>query len=111
MTDRQFCRRCIHSYFDAKNSFKYCNYLEDTGRHRPHDGDECFGFEEGRKCRRRSITLDDPVKKSPDPVSSSVSDAQAVKRAARKITRERNSDLDEAVMYVQHMGDNITRCV
>lgn len=35
----------------------------------------------------------------------------AVKRAARKITRERNSDLDEAVMYVRHMGDNITRCV
>lgn len=40
MTDRQFCRRCIHSYFDAKNSFKYCNYLEDTGSQEDNTGAE-----------------------------------------------------------------------
>ena len=106
MTDREICRRCIHSYFDTKLSFKYCNYLEDTGRRRPHDGDECFGFEEGRKTRRRSVSLEDTVKK-PDKKA----DEQAVKRAVRKIIRERDRAFDEAVMYVQHMGDNITRCV
>ena len=107
MTDREFCRRCIHAQFDTKLSFKYCNYLEDTGRRRPHDGDECFGFEEGKKKRRRSVSLNDPVRKKP----VSKANEQAVKRAVKKILRERDRAFDEAAMYVQHLGDNITRCV
>lgn len=46
MTDRKICMKCIHSYFYSPGKFKYCNYLDDTGRKRPHDGDVCYGFEE-----------------------------------------------------------------
>ena len=45
MTDRKRCKMCVHSYFETNAAFKWCNYLEDTGMRRPHEGDICYGFE------------------------------------------------------------------
>lgn len=47
MTDRKICIKCIYSYFtDRRNlqTFRWCNYLENTGMPRPHDKKKCYGF-------------------------------------------------------------------
>lgn len=49
MTDRRLCVKCIYSYFTHRQNlktFRWCNYLEWTGKPRPHDKNECYGFKE-----------------------------------------------------------------
>ena len=120
MTDRDICRKCIHSCFSSYTHFQYCNYLDDTGRKRPHDGDVCYGFEEsnGKKKRRRRI----PKKRPARTKSSAVTEmsvqkaAEAVQRVEDKMLRKtaariRNKMFDEMTMWTQHMGDNVNRIV
>jgi hypothetical protein len=48
-TDRKKCKVCRYSYFYTSGKFMWCNYLEETGNKRPHDGCICYGFE---KCEK-----------------------------------------------------------
>lgn len=57
MTDRKKCVNCIYGYFtDRRNlqTFKWCNYLEETGEQRPHDKDKCYGFKKRGEYDERS---------------------------------------------------------
>lgn len=120
MTDRELCRKCIHAYFQTYNKFGWCNYLDDTDRKRPHDGDVCYGFEEpdGKKKRRRRMPGKRPARaKSSTLNENSVQKAaEAVQRAEDKMLRKtaariRNKMFDEMTMWAQHMGDNVNRIV
>ena len=120
MTDRELCRKCIHSYFSSYAHFQYCNYLDDTGRKRPHDGDSCYGFEawDGKKKRRRRMPGKRPGRTNGSTLNetSVQKAAEAVQRAEDKMLRKtaariRNKMFDEMTMWAQHMGDNVNRIV
>jgi hypothetical protein len=134
MTDRDICRKCIHSYFTSYTHFEYCNYLDDTGNRRPHDGDVCYGYEEtnGKKKRRRSTPPPKPKRnkravKAPEDVQiqqdTQIQQAALIQQAVSVIRRERDKDVraaaqrirnkmfDEMTMWTQHMGDNVNRIV
>ena len=49
LTDRKKCVKCRYSFFEM-NKFKWCNYLELTGKRRPHDGAKCFGYTVRKEC-------------------------------------------------------------
>ena len=127
MTDRKICRKCIHAVF-SDDRFKYCNYLDDTGERRPHDGNTCYGLEHknGQKRKpqlelnrqRHKLSKSDGLKpenaekvqKSAEKPPKNVQKAaETVKKAAEKITKQRNKSLDNAVIIVQHIGDGFNR--
>lgn len=113
MTDRELCRKCIHSCFSSYTRFQYCNYLDDTGNRRPHDGDVCYGFEawDGKKKRRRQRTNGSTLNEN-----NVQKAAEAVQMAEDKMLRKtaariRNKMFDEMAMWTQHMGDDFNRIV
>lgn len=118
MTDRELCKRCVHSYFETDRKFMWCNHLDDTGRKRPHDGDSCYGFElwDGKKKRRRALPPA-PRRRHRKAVTAEAPTAavteEAVKRkvrkAARRVVHDSRHQLEMAIMCVQHMGDGFNR--
>lgn len=99
MTDRELCRKCIHSCFSSPTYFQYCNYLDDTGNRRPHDGDNCFGFEawDGKKKRRRRM----PGKR-PGRTKSSTLNENSVQKAAKTDTDvQKAAQIQQAALIQQ----------
>ena len=123
MTDRDLCKRCVYSTFKNGGCFDGCNYIIYTGHKRPHDGDECLGYEpKTGRGRRRKVDIvvsekataaytETAAKAKPKPKRRHPDPDREIRAAAKRIIKARNAMYDDIIMKTQHMGDNYNRIV